>query len=242
MSWHGALTFKDAGVDMRNQTAHLSVNVAVLSDEELVRGLTANDKDTYLVDELWRRTNTAIAKAAKNACSKVDIDLAMDDALSEAYVAAWKALPRFDANKGASLKTYLGNKVKYHILQLNRQGKIHAGRHVSYREEYEEYDDGASCYGAEYDELYRATSERCHSEKREVEVAQAIEQVLALVTEPRHRECLKYLWQAYVKGEPKPVQYAAAWLRCSRQQVYNILKQIRASVPANLAKKVKEIL
>lgn len=226
---------------MRNQTAHLSVNVAALSDEELVRGLTANDKDTYLVDELWRRTNTAIAKAVKNACSKEGIDLAMDDTLSEAYVAAWKALPRFDADKGASLRTYLGNKVKYHILDLSRQGRIHAGRHVSYYEVYEE-NEGTPCYGASHGELYRATSERCHSERRNVEVARAIEQVLALVTEPRHRECLKYLWQAYIKDEPKPVQYAAAWLRCSRQQVYNILKQIRAAMPKGLAEQVKEIL
>ena len=228
---------------MRNQTARLSsVNVAVLSDEDLVRGLTANDKDTYLVDELWRRTNTAIAKAAKNACGKVEIDLAMDDALSEAYVAAWNALPLYDANMGASLRTYIGNKVKYHILELNRQGKIHAGRHVSYREEYEEYDDGTSCYGAEYDELCLVISERQHLKDREAELAEAFKQVSSLVADAKGRACLGYLWQAYTRGEKSPVQYAASWLKCSRQQVYNILKRIRASVPDDLAKKVMEIL
>lgn len=228
---------------MRNQTARLSsVNVAVLSDEDLVRGLTANDKDTYLVDELWRRTNTAIAKAAKNACGKVEIDLAMDDALSEAYVAAWNALPLYDANMGASLRTYIGNKVKYHILELNRQGKIHAGRHVSYGEECEENDDGSLRYGAGYSELYQVISERQNLKDREAELAKAFKQVSSLVADAKGRACLGYLWQAYTRGEKSPVQYAASWLKCSRQQVYNILKRIRASVPDDLAKKVMEIL
>jgi RNA polymerase sigma factor (sigma-70 family) len=219
-----------------------SVNVASLSDEDLARGIVANEKDTRLVDELWCRTNSAICKAAKYACSKVETDFAMDDALSEAYVAAWKALPLYNARKGASLKTYLGNKVKYHILELDRQDKIRTGRNVPYGEECEEDDDGTPRYGAGHDELYQAVSERQGLKNREAELAKIFEQVSSLVTKPKHRACLGFLRLAYMRGEESPVQYAASRLGCSRQQVYNILKRVRASVPDDLAEKVLEIL
>ena len=237
------MPFRTLGVVIRNQSiVPSSVNVAALSDEELARSLTADNVNSRLADELWCRTNHAISKAAKYACSKVETDLAMDDALSEAYVAAWKALPLYNASKGASLKTYLGNKVKYHFLELDRQGKIHAGRNVPYGEEYEEDDDGTSRYGTGHDELYQVISERQNLKNREAELAEVFELVSSLVTKPKHRACLGFLRLAYTKGKESPVQYAASRLGCSRQQVYNILKQIRDSVPEDLAKEVLEIL
>lgn len=228
---------------MMNNAANASrVDVTALSDKDLVYSLTADNGNSCLADELWRRTNPAIFKAAKYACCKVETDLAMDEALSEAYMAARKALPLYDASKGASLATYIGTKIKYHFLELSRQGRIHAGRNVPYAEECEEDDDGTPRYGAGYSDLCKVISERQNLENREAELAEAIKQVYSLVPDAKGRACLGYLWQAYMRGEKSPVQYAASWLNCSRQQVYNILKRIRASVPADLAKEMLEIL
>lgn len=228
---------------MKNNAAISShVDVTTLSDEALVRGIVANAKDSRLVDELWRRTNTAIAKAVKVAARRVELGLAEDDALSEAYVAAWKAVPLYDASKGASLTTYIGTRIRYHFLDLCRKSAIHAGRTVPYGEEYEEDEDGGSCYGASYGEVYKVVSKRYGNEYREREVADVYSQMRSLVTVPRHRDCLDLLMEAYSLGEKKPVQYAADGLGCSRQQVYNILKQVRSQVPGYLFAEVKDLL
>lgn len=227
---------------MNNNAAISShVEVTTLSDEELVRGIVANE-DPRLVDELWRRTGSAIAKAAKVAARKDELGLAGDDALSEAYVAAWKALPLYDASKGASLKTYLGTKIRYHFLELGRKCAIHAGRTVPYGEEYEEDDDGKPCCGTSYGDICRVVSKKYGHECRERELADAYSQVRSLVTVEKHRDCLDLLMEAYSLGEKKPVQYVADGLGCSRQQVYNILKQVKSQVPGFLAAEVMNIL
>jgi hypothetical protein len=48
--------------------------------------------------------------------------------------------------------------------------------------------------------------------------------------------------EAYSMGETKPVQYVADGLKCSRQQVYNILKQVRSQMPGSLAAEVMSLL
>lgn len=214
-------------------------DVTSLSDEELVRGIVADEKDSCLADELWRRINPVLAKTAKAASFKKEYCLTEDAALNEAYFAARDALRLYDASKGISLKTYLGIKIKYHFLELARKNAIHARRIVPYVEDYEENDDGTTCYAAGHDELYREISEKCRSEERQKAMKQLLEQLQSLVTEPRHRDCLKYLWQAYIKGEPKPVQYAAAWLKCTRQQVYNILNRVMSQLPGDFADEVR---
>ena len=228
---------------MRNNAAMSSyVEVTTLSDEELVRDIVANDKDSRLVDELWHRTNAAIAKAAKVASRKEELGLAVDDALSEAYVAAWKALPLYDASKGASLKTYLGTKIRYHFLELGRKGAIHGARTEPYGEEYEEDEVGRPCCGASYGEVCKVVSNKYGYEYRDRELADAYLQVRSLVTVPRHRDCLDLLMNAYSLGEKMPVQYVADGLGCSRQQVYNILKQVRSQVPDDLSAEVMHLL
>lgn len=231
------------GVVMKNNAAMSSrVEVTTLSDEELVRAVVANDKDSRLVDELWNRTSCAIAKAAKVASRKEELGLAEDDALSEAYVAAWKALPLYDASKGASLKTYLGTKIRYHFLELGRKGAIHRGRFVSYDEEYEEDEVGRPSCGASYGEVCKVVSKKYGYENRDRELSDAYSQVRALVTAPRHRDCLDLLMEAYSLGEKKPVQYVADGLGCSRQQVYNIFRQVRSQIPGYLCSEVMDLL
>ncbi|SHM73245.1 RNA polymerase sigma factor, sigma-70 family [Fibrobacter sp. UWB7] len=228
---------------MVNNAAMFSrVEVTTLSDEELVRGIVTNVKDSRLVDELWNRTNTAIAKAAKVASRKEELGLAMDDALSEAYVAAWKALPLYDASKGASLKTYLRTKIGYHFLEMGRKGAIQKVRTKPYGEECEEDDDGRPCYGASYGDVCKVVSKKYDHKYRERELVDAYSQVRSLVTVAKHRECLDLLMEAYSLGERKPVQYVADGLGCSRQQVYNILRQVKSQVPGSLAAEVKNIL
>ena len=229
---------------MNNNAAISShVEVTTLSDEALVRGIVTNARDyPRLVDELWRRTSGAIAGAAKVAARKDELGLAGDDALSEAYVAAWKALPLYDASKGASLKTYLGTKIRYHFLELGRKCAIHAGRFVPYGEEYEEDEDGKPCCGASYGEVCEVVSNKYGREYRNREAADACSKVRAKVTVEKHRKCLDLLMEAYSLGEKKPVQYVADGLGCSRQQVYNILKQVKSRVPGSLAAEVMDML
>ena len=54
---------------MRNYVLSSSVDVAALSDDELVRGIRSTN-DSRLVDEFWRRVNPVIAKAVKHACKR----------------------------------------------------------------------------------------------------------------------------------------------------------------------------
>ena len=199
---------------MVNNAAMFSrVEVTTLSDEELVRGIVTNVKDSRLVDELWNRTNTAIAAAAKVA-----------------------------ASKGASIKTYLRTKIGYHFLEMVRKGAIQKVRTKPYGEECEEDDDGRPCYGASYGDVCKVVSKKYDHKYRERELVDAYSQVRSLVTVAKHRECLDLLMEAYSLGERKPVQYVADGLGCSRQQVYNILRQVKSQVPGSLAAEVKNIL
>ena len=227
---------------MNNGVIPSHVDVTALSDEALVRGLMANEKDTRLIDELWHRTNTAIAAAVKVAVRKAKFGLAKDDALSEAYVVAWKALPLYDANKGASLATYIGTRIKYHFLELMRKGAICAERTEPYGEGYDEDDDGKVRCGASYKDVCKVVVKKYDQEYRDRDAVDAYSKVRAMVTVPRHRDCLDLLMEAYSMGEKKPVQYVADGLGCSRQQVYNILKQVKSQVPGSLAAEVRNIL
>ena len=111
-----------------------TVDMTTLSDGELVRGIVADKTDARLVDEFWRRITAVLAKAAKFASSKAEYGLTEPAALSEAYDAAWNVLHLYDAGKGASLKTFLGIKIRYHFKDLRCQDAIRARRTVSYDE------------------------------------------------------------------------------------------------------------
>ena len=109
-----------------------SFDASTLSDGELARGVVANGKDPRLVDELWRRLNPMLARVAKVASRKAEYGLTESEALSEAYATAWDVLRLYDASKGASLKTFLGIKIRYHFKDLWRQNldyEAHTGRY-----------------------------------------------------------------------------------------------------------------
>ena len=205
-----------------------TIDIAALSDGELARIIVANEianeMDSRLVDELWRRLDSTLVKAAKAAAHKVEYGLTEEDALSEAYVAVRKVLPLYDASKGASLKTFLGIKLKYHFVDLWRQNVDYEAHHESYEEVCKWDEDDNPVGGSNRD------------------AADACAKVLSKVTVVKHRDCLDLLKQAYKLGEKMPVQCVAEKLGCSRQQVYNILKQVADQLPGDLAKEARDFL
>ena len=221
-----------------------TVDMTTLPDEELVRGIVASEKanetDARLVDELWRRVSPMLAKQAKFAFFKMEYCFSKEeDALSEAYVAAWDALRLYDASKGASLKTFLGTKVKYHFKDLWRQKADYEAHNESYKEECKWDEDDNPVAGSNYGDICKVTSGKYGLERREHELADACSKVRSMVTAPRYQDCLDLLMEAYSLGEKNAVPYVAKRLGCSRQQVYNILKQVEGKLPRDLAKEIR---
>lgn len=224
---------------MRNYVLSSSVDVAALSDDELVRGIRSTN-DSRLVDEFWCRVNPVIAKAVKHACSRGCYGLAMDDdALSEGHLVAWNAIDLFDASKGASLKTYVWSKVLFRFKDLARQKTIRVGREPLLSS-YEKLSDDGETYSTDYVEA-DCDMERYVDEERDREMGSAYSRVYS-ATSDRDRKYLDALMEAFAADERKPVEYAAAKLHCSRQQVYNVLKRIKNSLPRDLVAEVVDCL
>ena len=219
-----------------------SFDASTLSDGELARGVVANGKDPRLVDELWRRLNPMLARVAKVASRKAEYGLTESEALSEAYATAWDVLRLYDASKGASLKTFLGIKIRYHFKDLWRQNldyEAHTGR---YEEECKWDEDDNPVRGSDYGNICKTASMKYGRESRNREAADACSKVRSMVTVTKHRDCLDLLEEAYILGEKNAVPYVAEKLGCSRQQVYNILKQVEGQLPDDLAKEVRDFL
>jgi RNA polymerase sigma factor (sigma-70 family) len=214
-------------------------DASTLSDKELVHDIVANGKNSRLVDELWRRIHPVLANVAKNISFKKDYDLTEDDALNEAYVAAWDILPLYDGSKGASLNTYLRTKLRFHFKDLKKDNSAYEERNEPYDEKYVEEEDGKPSCGANYGKICKVVSERYDQKYREIDVADAYLKVRSLVTVPRQQKCLDLLKEAFVLGEKNAVPYVAERLGCSRQQVYNILNRVQAQIPDKLAKEVR---
>jgi hypothetical protein len=223
-----------------------TIDIATLSDGELARVIVANEianeTDSRLVDELWRRLDSTLAKAAKAAAHKVEYDLTEEDALSEAYVAAWKVLPLYDASKGASLKTFLGIKLKYHFVDLWRQNVDYVAHHESYAEVCKWDDDDNPVGDSNYGDICRVVSKTYDREYHNRDAVDACSKVQLKVSVAKHRDCLDLLKEAYKLGEKNAVPYVAEKLGCSRQQVYNILKQVADQLPGDLAEEVRDFL
>lgn len=227
---------------MRNLGKASSIDTATLSDESLVRGINAN-KDQRLVDEFFLRYGKDIERAARTACYRVGNHSVMDedDALSEAYLAAMDALRLYDF-KSSSLKTFIANKIRYHFLDLDRRDAIHTGRETplsSYESLEGDEDDTYS--GTEYVEA-KVDKESFLAYQRHNEISSAYARLRSTVSVKRHLECLDALQEAYDSDVCKPMDYVAAKLGRSRQQVYNILKQIKKGIPKDLAKELYDNL
>ena len=162
-----------------------------------------------------------------------------DDALSEGCLAAWNAIDLFDASKGASLKSYVWSKVLFRFKDLNRQKTIHVGRETPLSS-YERLSDDGETYSTDYVEA-DCDIGRYVDEERDREMGSAYSRVYS-ATSDRDRMCLDALMEAFAAGERKPVEYAAERLNCSRQQVYNVLKRIKKSLPEDLMAEIADCL
>ena len=226
-------------IAMRNKLTVSFVDVASLSDDELIRGIRSTN-DSRLVDEFWRRVNPVIVKVVKHACSRGCYGLAMDDdALSEGHLVAWNAVKTYDSSKGASLKTYIWSKVLFRFKDLNRKETLRAGREPLLST-YEKFSDDDETYSTDYVEA-DFDMERYVDEEREREMGAACCSVYS-ATSNRDRNCLDALMEAFATGERKPVEYAAERLHCSKQQVYNVRRRIRNSLPEDLVAEIVDCL
>ncbi len=227
---------------MRNFGKASSIDTATLSDESLVRGINAN-KDQRLVDEFYLRYGKVIERAAKKACYGAGNCSVMDEdeALSEAYLAAMDALRLYDF-ESSSLKTFIVNKIRYHFMDLGRRDAIHTGRETPLSS-YEslEGDDDDTYFGTDYVEA-AVDKEHFLANQRHNEIGSACAQLRSMVSVKRHQECLGALQEAYDSDVCKPKDYVATKLGCSRQQVYNILKQIGKNLPENVAEELYDSL
>ena len=228
---------------MRNYFTSLSsVDTTILSDEDLVRGINASN-DPELKEEFFRRYEKVITKTVLYACGKTKYGFSFDEesvseAKSEACFAVGRALRLYDF-KSSSLKTFITNKILFHFMDLKRKAKVHTDREkpLSGYEQYGDFDDD-SYSGTDYIED-AVDRERFEDEQHDNEMRDACSRLFAEVVNKRHQECLCAYLEAFSKGVEKPVEYVAAKIGCSRQQVYNILKQVRNALPVNLAAEIR---
>lgn len=230
---------------MRNNITNSLVDVTLLSDDELVSGIKTHNDDARLKDEFWRRTYSAIDHAVAYACSKVGYGLVTNaverpDAMGDACLAAWDAAMLYDGSKGTSLRTYIWQKVLFRFLDQKRRKAIRAGRETLLSA-YEKLDDEGSFYNTDYIEA-GYDKERYEDDQHDYETGFACERVQDFVSADRDRACLEALKKAFAAGEAKPIESVAAKLHCSRQQVYNILKRVKKSLPGQLAAEVVDHL
>lgn len=232
------------GYVMRNYFTSLSsVDTTILSDEDLVRGINASN-DPKLKEEFFRRYEKVIAKAVNYACSKTKYGLsfdedAMSEAKSEACLAVERSLRLYDF-KSASLKTYITNKIMFHFMDLKRNAKTHTDREkpLSSYEQYGDCDDDSYSSGTDYIE-YSVARDCFEADEHNKEMRNACSRLFAEVGNKRHQECLCAYYEALSNDVEKPVEYVAEKIGCSRQQVYNILKQVRKALPVNLAAEIR---
>ncbi len=227
---------------MRNYFTSLSsVDTTILSDEDLVRGINASD-DQKLKEEFFRRYEKVITNAVYYACGKTVYGLSFDEesvseAKSEACLVAERSLRLYDF-ESASLKTYITNKILYHFMDLKRKVKIHTDRETPLTRCEQHNDDDSCSSGTDYIE-YSVASECFEDDQHDHEMRDACSRLFAEVADKRHQECLCACLEAFSKGVEKPVEYVAEKIGCSRQQVYNILKRVRNSLPVNLATEIR---
>lgn len=228
---------------MRNYfTSPSSVDTNLLSDEDLVRGINASN-DSMLKEEFFRRYEKVITKTVNYACGKTKYGVSFDEesvseAKSEACFAVERALRLYDF-KSSSLKTFVTNKILFHLMDLKRKAKVHTDREkpLSDYEQYGDFDDD-SYSGTDYIEE-AVDRERFEDEQHDKEMRDACSRLFAEVVNKRHQECLCAYLEALSNDVEKPVEYVAEKIGCSRQQVYNILKQVRKALPVNLAAEIR---
>lgn len=229
---------------MRNYFTSLSsVDTNLLSDEDLVRGINASN-DSALKEEFFRRYEKVIAKTVDYACGKTKYGFSFDEesvseAKSEACFAVDRALRLYDF-KSSSLKTFVTNKILFHFMDLKRKAKLHTDREkpLSDYEQYGDCDDDSYSSGTDYIE-YSVARDCFEDEQHDKDMRDACSRLFAEVVNKRHQECLCAYLEAFSKGIEKPVEYVAEKISCSRQQVYNILKQVRKALPVNLAAEIR---
>lgn len=185
-------------------------------------------------NEFHRRYDKTILKVARGACYSINYDAGLSydelqsDVVSEAFLAADYAVRLY--NGASSLKSYLTDKIKKHLLDLKRKNSIHSSREyldTPCDEDDEEYE----CSWGEYAEA----NERFKRDQSNVEALDQYAALLKLTTNARHKACLQHLLVAYQEDVKKPFEYVAHKLGCSRQQVYNILDSIRKNVAGKFA-------
>lgn len=219
--------------------------IASLSDFDLCKMIRVSHARN-LMNEFVSRFGDYIQKSAVALCHKIPFDRDLDfrtlerEAVSEAYIAADEAILKFDG-VSASMRTYLGFKIKTRFLDLQRRNAIHAVREVRL-EGYATSDDPSSTL-CEFDILdaKRAESE-WKTEQLRKDLMEAARLVRKFAGNDRRKQCVTALLEAFGKGAKSPIEYVAVKLDCSRQYVRNLLNQVKRVLPAGLAAEIGALL
>lgn len=234
--------------NINSRSARSTVNaIANLSDYELCKALRVSH-NTELMDEFMDRFGDYIQKSAVALCHKIPFDLNLDfkslegEALSEAYIAADEAIRKFDG-VSATLKTYIGFKIKTRFLDLKRKNTIHATREVAPDSFASSEKDSSGNRVCEYDFVDAEVAEsKYQTEQFQKDMVKAAELVKKFAGNDRRKQCVTALLEAYEKGVRSPIEYVAIKLDCTKVNVYNLLKQVKHVMPAELRTEIGNIL
>lgn len=204
---------------------------------------------TQTVAEVLQQYSTVIAKAASRNVAKVPYDLALGwqelqaDALCEANVAVVNGFHLYNPAL-SSLETFINTKVYWHFKELQRQNAHHSEMEVA-RSTLEkrcvDETTGEGGYSSDYLDYDEAEDEwECLERQRELE--SAVKAMMRFAQPGRQTLCLQRYLVALKEKESQPVPYVAKALGCSRQQVYNILKDVVAQLPSDLADEIRDLL
>lgn len=184
--------------------------IAQLSDHELCKMMRVS-RDRAFTDEFMNRVGDFIQKSAVALCHKIQFDLNLDyrslegEALSEAYLAAYEAIHKYDG-VSSSLKTFIGFKIKTRFLDLKRKNSIHSSRETAVETLADNAKDRYSNAEHDYEFIYKDESEKRYlTEQFQKDVVTAATLAKGYAGSDIRKKCLEALEKHTKRGLVLPL-------------------------------------
>lgn len=214
-------------------------------DQDLVRKYQQGDKDA---GALFINSHYAeIVKYARYHAHKTGYDFNLgndmyNDCISEAVLAAYKAMDCYDFNS-ASVMTYINNKIMFEFLTLKRNNSKYGERFTA-----------MSCVSSletsegntiDISEILENTvdSENFEEVQLSSEMVSMVSGLLSqLDRESVEHKVLDQYYKALVNGHPHPVASVCQETGYTKQGVYNIIKRVARGLPTQMVDEIRDVL
>lgn len=211
-------------------------------DRELSQRILCGDRDAA-IKEFHERFLQFIKSQALYHCYKIPFNRALDwnelqrEAFSEAYLASFKAVTRYDG-ESCSLKTFIANSIEFHFRDLRRAYTKRSSREILVQKN--ESNDAITS-----DEIATVEADLCKGMEDYSTRAMYFKEayrVLKYHATEKANAYLSAMYEAYRLGLKSPVQHAATLLGCSKTHVNNIRKALLFKLPSQLRKELHDTI